>query len=166
MMLSGRDMVSKELFGGAITISLPDRFVDASVLREVPDNQEVFIDTKGTDQSIIIELLEMLPAEDGVIPAADSAVVTCCLGQQAVSKFRETAAGSQNLVNVYLAVFRIPSKETDLLISFNHPISLGEKSSSLAGVDARDLMREGGDVLTQFRQIVDSVNIVYWGLFA
>ncbi|KAI8853308.1 hypothetical protein BC829DRAFT_413825 [Chytridium lagenaria] len=169
-MLSAREMTPKELFGGAITISLPERFVDASQIREVPDNQEVYVDTKGTDQSIIVELLEcchprprsllrqrslllrsqhfwVIADENGATASSqvlsletigdhpylkNVAVVTYCLGQQAVSKFRETAAGSENLVDVYLAVFRIPSKETDLLISFNHPISLGEKSSSLA----------------------------------
>ncbi|KAJ3112886.1 hypothetical protein HDU96_004040 [Phlyctochytrium bullatum] len=191
-------MEEKQLFGGAIRALLPERFADASQLREVPDNQEVFIDMKGTDQSVIVEVLEMLPAaEDGASPAVqhfwvladdngamgssqvltaetipdhpflkDAASVTYCLGQQAISKFRENLPGSQNLVDVHVAVFRIPSKQTDLVVSFNHPISLGEKSSSIAAVDVNDAIMEGGDVALQFRQIVYSLNIVDWGLFA
>lgn len=51
-------LTPRPLFGGAITTSIPSTFIDASTLREIPDNQEVFVDT-DTDQSIIIELLQM-----------------------------------------------------------------------------------------------------------
>ena len=49
---------TKPLFGGALEISLPKRFIDISDFREVPDNQEIFADSANTDQSFIIELLE------------------------------------------------------------------------------------------------------------
>lgn len=45
------------LFGGTISINLPDNFQDVSKFRQVPDNQEVFV-YKQSDASIIIELLE------------------------------------------------------------------------------------------------------------
>ncbi|KAL9650603.1 hypothetical protein ABK040_006404 [Willaertia magna] len=32
------------LFGGALTISIPERYLDASNFREIPNNQEVFTD--------------------------------------------------------------------------------------------------------------------------
>ncbi|KAJ3081570.1 hypothetical protein HK102_002265, partial [Quaeritorhiza haematococci] len=48
----------RPLFGGAITTALPDSFIDISTFREVPDNQEVFVD-RDTDQSIVIELLQL-----------------------------------------------------------------------------------------------------------
>ncbi len=49
---------TRELFGGALEISLPAQFVDISNFREVPDNQEIFADSARTDRSFIIELLE------------------------------------------------------------------------------------------------------------
>jgi len=54
---------SVTLFGGALTCVLPVDFVDVSQLREVPDNQEVWVRTgAGTsEESVIIELLEPLP---------------------------------------------------------------------------------------------------------
>jgi len=54
----GAKWVQRDLYGGAITISLPKRFVDISTFRQVPDNQEVFSDV-DTEQSVIIDLLEM-----------------------------------------------------------------------------------------------------------
>ena len=47
----------QELFGGAITCDLPPQFRDVSRFRQVPDNQEVFVD-KDSDMSIIFEVLE------------------------------------------------------------------------------------------------------------
>ncbi|KAJ7532864.1 hypothetical protein O6H91_13G023100 [Diphasiastrum complanatum] len=46
------------LFGGAIRCTFPLRFKDVSIIREVPNNQEVFADL-NRDESIIVELLEM-----------------------------------------------------------------------------------------------------------
>lgn len=48
----------RPLFGGAILTSVPHEFADISQIREVPDNQEVFA-RADTDQSLIVELLEM-----------------------------------------------------------------------------------------------------------
>ena len=46
-----------ELYGGAISCSIPDDFFNASILRQIPDNQEVFANSKS-DQSIIFEIVE------------------------------------------------------------------------------------------------------------
>jgi hypothetical protein len=46
----------RQLFGGAITMSIPKTFEDISKLRQVPDNQEVFIDMHS-DMSLIVEIL-------------------------------------------------------------------------------------------------------------
>ena len=48
--------IKHSLFGGAITMSLPDNFEDVSSLRQVPDHQEVFVD-KLTETSLIVEIL-------------------------------------------------------------------------------------------------------------
>ena len=48
----------RQLFGGALTFVIPKDYEDASEIRQVPDNQEVFMHTKQ-DNSIIVELLQM-----------------------------------------------------------------------------------------------------------
>ncbi|EEB07878.2 ran GTPase binding protein Mog1 [Schizosaccharomyces japonicus yFS275] len=47
-----------QLFGGALTAELPSSFCDVSKLREVPDNQEVFMENSDDMLSFIFELLE------------------------------------------------------------------------------------------------------------
>ncbi|CAG8586363.1 12529_t:CDS:2, partial [Funneliformis mosseae] len=51
--------MSRELFGGAISMYIPPSFEDVSNVRDVPDNQEVFADL-NTDQSIIVEILQFV----------------------------------------------------------------------------------------------------------
>ena len=47
----------RPLFGGALSTIVPEEFQDISLIRQVPDTQEVFADAT-TDRSVIIELLE------------------------------------------------------------------------------------------------------------
>ena len=49
------DYVTKDLYGGAITVSLPKDYVNASDLRQIPDHQEVFLSTK-TLTNLIFEI--------------------------------------------------------------------------------------------------------------
>eukprot|EP00842_Homolaphlyctis_polyrhiza_P003278 jgi/Hompol1/3951/HPOL_003411-RA len=53
----------RPLYGGAIVAPVPQNFVDASQLREVPDHQEVYIDMEG-DNSMIVELLDLEDVND------------------------------------------------------------------------------------------------------
>lgn len=53
----------RALFGGAITACIPDGFVDVSVVRVLPDNQEVLAH-QDTDRSFIVEILEMEADKD------------------------------------------------------------------------------------------------------
>ncbi|KAK3319798.1 hypothetical protein B0T19DRAFT_271956 [Cercophora scortea] len=48
---------STPLFDGALVCDLPDKFADVSKLRQVPDNQEVYIDKDGFT-SIIFDITE------------------------------------------------------------------------------------------------------------
>ncbi|KAJ2836175.1 hypothetical protein FBU31_001440 [Coemansia sp. 'formosensis'] len=50
----------RDLFGGAMSMAIPDGMTDISVLRQVPDHQEVFANAQ-TDSSIIVEILESVP---------------------------------------------------------------------------------------------------------
>jgi hypothetical protein len=49
--------ISTPLYGGAIVCELPENFADVSKLRQVPDNQEVWIDKDGFT-SIIFDITE------------------------------------------------------------------------------------------------------------
>ncbi|CAI4034475.1 hypothetical protein SMKI_10G2680 [Saccharomyces mikatae IFO 1815] len=63
-----------ELYGGAITTVVPPGFMDASTLREVPDTQEVYVNSRrdteefgdglSTNESIIVDLLETVAKND------------------------------------------------------------------------------------------------------
>ncbi|ESS30069.1 Ran-interacting Mog1 protein [Toxoplasma gondii GAB2-2007-GAL-DOM2] len=50
-------MVRVPLFGGAMACDLPDTFKDVSTIRQVPDNQEVFMDM-SSERSVVIEIVE------------------------------------------------------------------------------------------------------------
>ncbi|MCJ1310966.1 multicopy suppressor of ts gsp1 [Agyrium rufum] len=52
-----------QLFGGKLKVELPANFEDASKLRQIPNNQEVFLDRDGFT-SIIIEVNERVEETD------------------------------------------------------------------------------------------------------
>ncbi|KAM3164749.1 Nuclear import protein MOG1 [Lachancea thermotolerans] len=64
------------LYGGAISTVIPKGFLDASILREVPDTQEVFVNSReekeiavfkdglGLDESVIVDLLQRVEEDD------------------------------------------------------------------------------------------------------
>ncbi|KAH6623485.1 hypothetical protein F5144DRAFT_363078 [Chaetomium tenue] len=49
------------LFGGALECDLPEKFADVSQIRQVPDNQEVYIDQNGFT-SIIFDITQRVDA--------------------------------------------------------------------------------------------------------
>lgn len=69
------------LFGGALSIVLPgdtdNTYLDVSTFRQVPDNQEVFVDGSRTDDSVIVELLECADEEQQT-PAGYEACASAC----------------------------------------------------------------------------------------
>ncbi|KAI1749021.1 hypothetical protein F4782DRAFT_514870 [Xylaria castorea] len=62
------------LFGGALVCDLPTNFADVSRLRQVPDNQEVYIDKDGFT-SIIIEINERV-GDEGSTAEVDGRALT------------------------------------------------------------------------------------------
>ncbi|KAL7923143.1 hypothetical protein ACQKWADRAFT_290086 [Trichoderma austrokoningii] len=62
------------LYGGAITCDLPKHFADVSKLRQVPDNQEVWIDKDGFT-SIIFDISERVGGA-GSSPEIDGRAMT------------------------------------------------------------------------------------------
>ncbi|KAI0150632.1 Mog1p/PsbP-like protein [Xylariaceae sp. FL1272] len=65
---------STPLFGGALVCDLPTKFADVSQLRQVPDNQEVYIDKDGFT-SIIVEINERVGGS-GSSPELDGQALT------------------------------------------------------------------------------------------
>jgi hypothetical protein len=57
-------MPPTKLFGGAISCWVPDGFVDVSTLRQVPDNQEVFVAEQGDEAMLSVEVLEYAEVPD------------------------------------------------------------------------------------------------------
>eukprot|EP00741_Cyanophora_paradoxa_P021689 tig00000241_g20935.t1 len=97
-----------ELFGGAMRCTVPAEYVDASDMREVPDNQEVFLDPSG-DESVIIEIVEL----SADVPESDMArfhfgeiasVQGAALGEgAALLQTRQLAASDVPLVSAPLS---------------------------------------------------------------
>ncbi|TGJ77600.1 hypothetical protein E0Z10_g10671 [Xylaria hypoxylon] len=65
---------STPLFGGALVCEMPTKFADVSTLRQVPDNQEVYIDMEGFT-TIIVEINERVGA-GGSTPEIDGRALT------------------------------------------------------------------------------------------
>ncbi|CAL9732525.1 nuclear import protein Mog1p [Monosporozyma unispora] len=68
------NLTTVQLYGGAIATVIPQGFLDASMLREVPDTQEVYVNSRsksddfndglGFNESVIIDLLQRVEEED------------------------------------------------------------------------------------------------------
>ncbi|ODN77475.1 hypothetical protein, variant [Cryptococcus amylolentus CBS 6039] len=52
-------LAPRPLFGGAIALALPQDSIDASDLRQIPDNQEVFL-FPHSDTALVLEVLELV----------------------------------------------------------------------------------------------------------
>mmetsp|Transcript_2557 Transcript_2557/g.3778 ORF Transcript_2557/g.3778 Transcript_2557/m.3778 type:complete len:256 (-) Transcript_2557:100-867(-) len=71
---TGEALTKQELFGGAITLSIPTKWRDVSQVRQVPDHQEAYqdctfkcgtkLDKEGTGGCVIVEILERQDLED------------------------------------------------------------------------------------------------------
>jgi hypothetical protein len=151
-------LVPRALFGGALAVALPARFVDVSAFRQVPDTQEVFSDA-ATDQSIIVELLELdasaasgcaaafhfeqlardndataaeMEMAAGAGPLPHGGECSHAWGHQRVAKFNEHVA---NGVRVHVTCLRYPHVATDVVLSYNAPDAIGAGSSSARQID-------------------------------
>ncbi|WFD08447.1 hypothetical protein MVES1_003823 [Malassezia vespertilionis] len=170
----------RALFGNAVTMALEGNFMDASELRQVPDNQEVLLG-QDSNVSVILEVLQQVEpgtspddmdravryhfdsiANDndatdvhvtwvdvaaGDAPAGKTPQPALLQGTQRVKKFGKPA--DNDLVHIWVAVWRLPSKKVDLALSLNEP--------SDADTDA---------IAQRFRASAGSLRIVNWDLFA
>ncbi|KAN0040050.1 hypothetical protein ACTA71_011934 [Dictyostelium dimigraforme] len=154
----------RQLYGGAIEIDIPKRFIDVTSYRHIPDHQELFSDEKS-DQSVIIELNEIqdhisnanaikhhyeVLVEDSGITTDKSVIINYRDLTQAEmphfeasipkyvllaqQKIAKFNETAENTINIYMALVRLEKSKTDLLITFNEAIAIAPTSSSMAVV--------------------------------
>ena len=169
---------ARDLFGGAMRITLPSTLIDVSDLRPVPDNQEVFCTTDGS-HSVVVECLEyqadvpdngiaqhlfddLVDANGGTakapthtihsnqfaLPFADSLGLTKVWLQGQQS----LAKGHEmHHITIHLCAIRVPQHRSDLLISFSSP----EEPSA-----------EDNDTIARlFGNIIQSFAVLDWSVF-
>ncbi|XP_071946116.1 ran guanine nucleotide release factor-like [Antedon mediterranea] len=185
--MAGNGGQHHELYGGAMTVMLPVNFEDVSQIRQVPDNQEVF-SHPSTDQSIIIELLEYQQITDDLaakyhfqemagsneatsfevtseeqVSTSEVTMHQCSSiwllhGKQMVSKFNEEA---KNVLNVNIALFRLPQYTTDVLVTFNDPMQINPDSSS----STMPTGQRNAWTMMQFKTVICTLNLIDPSLF-
>jgi len=161
---------TRDLFGGALTASLPTTFLDASDARPVPSNQEVF--TSPVSSSLISLIFDILEAQAGT-PAevvkthfedvvegqwqvnGDVAVERCLGGEKEAFIVRGSCSGVGRVgaAIIFMAVVRLENVGTDLVITTNVPAG---------GAEEARMVEEGAEV---FKRAVESLKVLDWGLF-
>ncbi|VDM32897.1 unnamed protein product [Hydatigera taeniaeformis] len=143
-------LTQRPLFGGALQILLPSPVQDVSTFRQVPDNQEVFVNPSN-NQSITIDILEAvspsaLPeavnvhfqeivncnsASDSVVDSIEVQHISngppavLLRGKQKVSKFNRLQS---DLVGIAIMLYRFTDYSADVLVCFNDPIVCQDQS--------------------------------------
>ncbi|KAF8590522.1 Mog1p/PsbP-like protein [Ramaria rubella] len=172
----------RELFGGAITMDVPQDFIDASGLRQIPDTQEVYLDP-ASDISIIVEVLQGVDVEGPehaikfhfdslaydnsatsqkilkIIQPSGSQVVSIHETPRPIVLHGEQEARKFNRsiadqVRVYLALYRVESKRVDVVLTVNAPLSV-------EGGNSQPDEKAG----QTFNDAASSLTIVDFGLF-
>ena len=178
----GFERANIEAFGGAIFVSAPGGWLDASDVRPVPDHQEVWLERAATARALIVELLELAAdATDGDAAArlhfeelasandAEGSAVHQNLALEplgATPRLRpappappQVLRGVQSLaegarLHVWLAVVRLPRVGTDLVVSISRPVA-DAAAEGVAEMEDLDLLRA----------VVASLEVRDWSLF-
>ncbi|KAG8900322.1 hypothetical protein FRB99_006110 [Tulasnella sp. 403] len=163
MLDSGIPVKEYELFGGAIRCTLPADLIDASDFRQVPDTQEVLLSKDSNISFIIEILQRVDPGDaveaakfhfDAL--AHDNSATSCTvdevfapqavsgpsppfqpmrasiIGTQTVPKFNKGAQHADR-VKILLTVWRVDTKNMDVVLSVNVPVITGT-DNNLTGV--------------------------------
>ncbi|PNW83396.1 hypothetical protein CHLRE_05g244850v5 [Chlamydomonas reinhardtii] len=179
---------TRELWGGAVTCSLPARMLDVSDMRPVPDHQEIWADT-GVDQAVIFEIVEHDAAvpdgeagrhmfEDAAVgnEAVAAAVESvAALGVQDVpgvpeASYRCVVRGRQTMRRgqqaadtcVLLAVLRLPHVSSDLLITLSTPSA---PQTPVAGAVVSAPALGEGEQQELMAAVLRSLRVQSWELF-
>ncbi|CAI2381200.1 unnamed protein product [Moneuplotes crassus] len=144
------DYIVKELYGGALTVELPNDFKDLSDIMPIEDNQEVFTDMKY-DAKLIIEILECLDSNDETAlnsnfkelaetqSATNTSIEKCGLDISVAPKIKSSniiksyLKGTQHIipskiptddreeVTLFMLHLRLKDHDADILVTLNVP---------------------------------------------
>ncbi len=117
------------LFDGSMAVDVPDGFQNASALRPVPDNQEMFVDLR-TGASLVVDVLEAVEAGDVSAALQVHADEVFCQAGDAPQALRVTladvAVGPESAVrrvacgsaaDIAMALVRVPEHSADILMT-------------------------------------------------
>ncbi|EDU45890.1 Mog1 domain containing protein [Pyrenophora tritici-repentis] len=183
------EFTNTPLYGGAITVDLPSSFADASQIRQIPDNQEVYLDNSGYS-SIVVEILEYVDKSsdeealqyhfaDLVDGTDDATTVVEQVGASMKSlpstplltlSFVQTPPSINPHPNrktpeytfIHLLLLRLKEQETDILITINVPHYPGEYEKPAMGQQETELMRSSKLVR---EKVLETFEVKEWGLF-
>ncbi|KAF3004865.1 hypothetical protein E8E13_005669 [Curvularia kusanoi] len=176
------------LYGGAISVDLPSRFADTSLIREVPDHQEVYLDQDGYS-SIVVEILEyqekgsdeealqyhfadLIDEEDSTNILAQGRAAMAKLSDKPLYtlQFIQTPPSNTNpnrkvpdLVYIHLMLLRLKEQDTDLMISVNIPHYPGEYEKPKDGENGITQLMRDSEMIKD--RILETFEIKEWGLF-
>jgi len=174
------------LFGGAIHSDFPATYEDVSYFRQLPDNEEVFVES-STDACLVLEILDFSAnvadgdiaefqftdiaesneslqftvEEKGEVLVGNGKIWYCGGVQNGVVKFRERETRG-NDIYVWVGVLRLPEHTADLVLSVTAPIRLSAESSSFVRGSIPDVAR-GKQV---FLQAIATLTVTDYNLFA
>ncbi|XP_042165611.1 ran guanine nucleotide release factor isoform X2 [Oncorhynchus tshawytscha] len=167
----------------------------SSELREIPDNQEVFAHDHNDQSIIVelLELQSHVQNGDAAryhfedvagsnkasapgtsevravvaLPKSDLSLEECSsafllTGTQCVAKFNEEA---KNTVTIHLGLFRLPQFSTDVLVTFNDPLSISPGSSSAVGMGGEQQEDTEPWTLQDFQRLLQSLRLHDPGVF-
>ncbi|XP_029525975.1 ran guanine nucleotide release factor isoform X1 [Oncorhynchus nerka] len=167
----------------------------SSELREIPDNQEIFAHDHNDQSIIVelLELQSHVQNGDAAryhfedvagsnkasapgtsearavvaLPKSDLSLEECSsafllTGTQCVAKFNEEA---KNTVTIHLGLFRLPQFSTDVLVTFNDPLSISPGSSSAVGMGGEQQEDTEPWTLQDFQCLLQSLRLHDPGVF-
>ncbi|KAF2100050.1 Mog1p/PsbP-like protein [Rhizodiscina lignyota] len=186
--------VSTELFGGAIVVDLPAGFGDASSIRQVPDNQEVYLDANGLT-SIIFDILERVDESTAatdqdalkyhfhdIASGTNDTTRFWHFGSATLTKLPNTPAyvlfatqepsrdapqrGPQpDFTGILLTLVRLAKEKTDIVIAVNVPHVPGEYRPEDVDLPAQKLSPHLEAATAARQKILETFEIKDWSLF-
>jgi hypothetical protein len=101
-------------------------------------------------------------------PGARGAALLTAAGTQAAAKGRQAGAEAMNMVDIALAVLRLPAVSSDVLVVVNTATAVGPRSAAAApGAvgQAGETGARAGDSAALLARVLGSLEIRDWGLF-
>ncbi|XP_031564809.1 ran guanine nucleotide release factor-like isoform X2 [Actinia tenebrosa] len=126
-METGMAPLVRDLFGGVIKAVIP---------AEAKDVRYHFDDIANSNESSdTYEVVKIEPIPMEKLSMKQCSDAWLLRGRQLVSKFKE-GNEAKNVVEISLALFRLPQYSTDIVVTFNNPTNISQSSSSCKPVSS------------------------------